>query len=1192
MKIIFKIPVGVCTSLRFIFKLKIALILFMAGTADISANEPFGQDDPLTVHVKNKSLIEVLDIIEKNTSYSFIYAVDDIDLYRRVSVNATEVPVQKVLDALFSKSGITYSIKDNHISLRKMGKGSTSPKKADKHNVQQDRVTISGQVTDVDGLPLAGVTVITPDRNYGVSTDIDGNYELTIPSDYEEVHFEYIGFKTFVINVTGITDASTANITMEIQVNALEEVMVTGYQTLSKERVSASFANVDKEVLETLPVTSPTQFLNGQVAGLEVKDNRVSIRGVSSFVNNSVLVVVDGFPISGGLQNVNPNNIESITVLKDAAAASIWGARSSNGVIVITTKKAAREKEESFQIEVNSFMRLADRIDLDYLNPIADASTQLDIERYLAGVNFAANPGSIDPPTVLDYDNASVMLTEGEYLESMRAIGYLTDEAVDARLAMLRGNNYQDDVNKYLLRNALTQQYNVALRGNSKKHNYNFSMLYNDTASGFVDSSSNNLTIDFNDTFRFNDWLTFNAGAFISYRKNNDSGANTGEIKALSAYDKLINPDGTYANNTSDINYGVRNYLNNFDFPYSWNYNLLQEVRNRDISSSSLQNRFQFGVDVKLMEGLSFNTKFQLERGETESRSYYGEDTYFVRKRINLASRFEAGEVSDVYFPLGDMIPNNRLGNSQSVNFRNQLNFNRTFSDKHDINFIAGVEIIENQSEGTILPEVFGASQYMNGVAQLPDMSETLDYGVFNNTTFLGILRNPRFIESKIRYFSAYGNLAYSFDNRYTVTGSIRTDASNIVSDDPKYRYQPLWSVGFNWNAANEGFMQNVNIFDRLNFRVSYGLNANAAVQTSNVTTINYFTGNLGNENSIYTSFNHGNPNLKWEITRTFNAGIDWAVFKSNLFGSIDLYNKQGEDLYYARSYPTTSGVDRLNVNYAGINNKGVEVTLGGNIDITPAISINSRANYTYNDNEITDLVNDNITLFNQRGSFTYFKGDAYRDLYVFRYDGYENDVPYVISQDGDRHPMNTPVPNTTNEDFPLLYNVGRTIAPHLMGWTNTIRIHDFSITSIITGKFGHVVQNGAIPYGRPSITGNRNFNENLVNYLDNESAPDFPGLINENTVANLQQQSRYTPFLESYVDSADFIRFNDLIINYNASRLLSKVNFLDNVNVYCNISNLGMIWTANKWNMDPEAPLGTLKPVTTYTFGLRMNIK
>lgn len=1056
---------------------------------------------------------------------------------------------------------------------------------------QREKIKVKGKVIDAQtGEFLVGVNVYVEGTTAGNITDVNGEFNFVLPINTNELTISYIGYKTQKILVG---DQREFKIFLENEVSSIDEVVVTGFQTISRERASGAFGSMDKEVMEVKPVQTTSSLLKGQVAGLDVTDKGVYVRGISTFKGSrSPLIVVDGFPIQGELSDINPNNIESINVLKDAAAASIWGARSGNGVIVITTKKAKVDSKDKMVISLNSWIRFSDKIDLDYANPIANSKDQLAIESFLINEYNKANAGTLQDPSDLTFQNTSIMRTEGEYLEAMKAIGYLSGDVVDQRINELSKINYKDDVNEYLLRHPVYQQHNLSIRGNNKKNNYSFSFLFDENKNNFVGNKDNNLSIDFKDIFYLNDRITLNAALYAKYQKENKSGASLSEIRGLAAYDRLVNPDGTYANNTADINFGTRNHLNNFDFPYDWNYNLLQEVRNRDLKSNQLKGRFQFGINIKIIEGLSFDSKIQLQKIKEETKDWYGEHTYKVRSMINQASRFENGVVSDVYFPKGDMITNDSFRDTESYNFRNQINFKKTFAEKHHIDVIAGTEMIQTKMNYTKLPDVFGASKHMTGTSKLPDMEDALDYGVIGNSTSLYIKRIPGFMFSDVRYFSAYGNLSYTYNDKYTVTGSVRTDASNIVSDDPKYRYTPLWSVGLNWNAVRENFIKELDFFDRLNVRFSYGINANVATSSCNVTTVEYGAGGLFNDYNMYSSFNHGNPDLRWETTKTINGGVDFSIRNSRLFGSIDVYNKKGEDLYYNRTYPSTSGVGNLQVNYAEIQNKGYEIVLGTKIPLADKISLVSKANYSYNKNEITDIENINVLLKDQKGFNEYVKNAAVGDLWAFKYAGYEDGVPYVVANDGTKHPMNTPTPNVTNQDFTLLYNQGHTIAPHILGWTNTINIKDLSLTTIITGKFGHVFSNNSLPFTRRSMVGSSNYNENLKQYLNNEKANDFPSLINASTIGNLQQQGLYTPFLSSFVDDASFIRFNDLIINYNVSRYLRKIEFLDNINIYCNINNLGMIWTANKWDMDPEYPKGYIKPQTTYTFGIKLNIK
>ena len=1168
---------------RHLIRYRVTAVLILLILCSFTA---FAQEQTVTVHLKNASLKQLFNSIEKQTTYRFSYRNLVLDEIRDITISQKDAPVSTVLNTALKGRNLEYSIVssktivvyDKQLPNRQTGK----------------KRSIKGVVFDGNGEPLIGATIKMKNSTLGTITDFNGEFQMVVPEG-ETLEFSFIGYLTKNLK---IGQQTSLKITLEENTHSLNEVVVTGFQTLSRERASGSFESVNKKLLDKLPATNVSGILTGQMAGVDVdKDGNINIRGISyiSKKYRSPLVVVDGFPIESGLESINPNNIESITVLKDAAAASIWGARSANGVIVVTTKED-KGNSGSVTVSFNAFTKIGSRIDLDYANPIADASHQLELEKYLMGEYYKYDPRSIYDPSNLTQQNINTQKTEGAYLYSMLNKGYLTEKEVEERVNQLRAIDYKDDVNKYLLRNPIYQQYNLSLRGNTKKSNYNFSILYDKNLSDFVGTENDRVVADFKDNFKINKRISLYGSVYLAINKSKDKSVGMDDIKSLASYDRLVNPDGTYNNHSTSMNYGMRNYMNLMNFPYSWNANLLQDMRDTDINSNTVEARLQGGINVKIIEGLNFSSKYQYEKIRTSSKSYYGPDTYTVRSLINTFSPISDDRVTvdASYYPKGGIRKSIGTKNIDAYNFRSQLDFKKSFKDKHEINAIIGTEIIENLDTSENRPWEFGVKPNSNAIAVLPDTRVIATDFTGEKSSMPHSIKSS-YLYSKRRYFSLYSNGSYTYDNKYTATFSVRTDASNIISSNPKYRYVPLWSAGFNWNAGDEEFVKSLSFIDRLNARVSYGLSAQGAIGSTNATTISSSVGDQFNDYNLIGGISqHGNPELRWEKTKNFDVGIDFSFLKNLIFGKVDFYNKQGFDLLYRKTLPSTLGFgSSMSMNYAGVLNRGFELQIGTQLNLAKDISWTSEANYSYNYNKITRLESGNTLVSSSVGTQTFFEGGTVSDYYAYKYDGYFEGVPYVIKQDGSHHPMNTSTPSMNNATAGILYNMGTTIAPHLLGWTNTFKIKDFTVMILLTGKFGHVFARQPI-FASPNASTLINFNKELPNYIDNRWAKDFPGMINVSNINQLRERNLYTNYLSSNIDNASFIRLNNIIFDYNLMNTLRNVSWLKKVkglNVYGQINNVGLLWTANKWNMDPEFIEGTIKPQTMYTIGVKVNI-
>ena len=1061
----------------------------------------------------------------------------------------------------------------------------------------QGQFEVSGTIKGTDGEVLIGAVVKIKGTNVATLTDFDGKYKINVAKGNSILEFIYLGEKT----EEKVGNRKIIDVTIST-VKTLETVVVTGFQTISRERASGAFESMNKKILDKIPSSDITSVLKGQMAGVDVgKNGSIIIRGKSTLsgTKNSPLIVVDGFPIEGGIETLNPNNIESVTVLKDGAAASIWGARSGNGVIVITTKAAKQGDKNELEVNFNSFVRIGNRIDLDYANPIADATQQLELEKYFAQELYKYSPGSVYGPDVLTSINANSQRTEGAYLYAMLNKGLMSSDEVAKRVSELQNIDYKDDVNKYLLRNPIYQQYNLNLRGSTSKNSYNFSILYDKNMTDFVGTDNNRIVTEFKNNYRLNKSITLFASGYLSVKNEQNNGSNIGEIQSLASYDRLVNPDGSYNNHSADMNYGMRNYMNGLPFTYSWDKNLLQDVRSRDCNRNIIQARFQGGFEIKLFKGLKFTSKYQFEKLRSQMSQYDGPDSYFVRSLINKYSEVSSDrtQVASSYYPKGGIRRGIINDNLDTHNLRNQFDYRQVFNNKHEVSFILGNEIIENNTNSVREPWEFGVNPEMNGVVKLPDTNTQAKNYAGSQEPFTHV-SIPNYDYTKRRYLSFYLNSSYTFDQKYTATFSIRTDASNIISSKAQYRYVPLWSAGLNWNAAEEKFISELGWFSRLNVRGSYGINAQDATGATNITTIYNEAGNRFNDYNIKGNVSsHGNPNLRWEKTKNFNVGIDYALRNGWLYGKVDLYRKKGVDLLYSRSLPSTMGFgDSMKMNYASMMNKGIELQIGTVVPIHKGISLTSELNYSYNNNEILDVESNNILVNDLAGSNSarkYIEGGRVGDYYAYVFDGYFNNTPYVLKKDGTRRSMNTPVPSTTNEEAQLLYNMGTTIAPHILGWTNTLQIDDFSVTAVITGKFGHVFAKSSV-FSGSGVGYQTSFNKDLPNYVNNRWASDYPGLINSSTMNQLNSRANYTRALSSNVDNASFIRLNNIIFDYNFSNICRNIKWMKGIGgikVYGEIRDLGLLWAANKWNMDPEYVEGLIKPATSYSIGIKINI-
>ena len=414
---------------------------------------------------KEATLKTVLKEMTKQTGYNFVYSEELINSNKQITLtlNTNAEPIEALLNKVFSGLSISYQIKGRQIALSPIVENSSQSEK---------KISIKGTIKDEAGVPLSGAYIyVKSNKSLMAYTDLNGNFSIQIPEKYvNNAVFvcSYIGMKQFELPVDG---RGFVHITMKTDERLLEDVVVTGYQTISKERATGSFDIINKKQLDK-PVSSPSTFIIGTTAGVQAKiadDGSASfeIRGKSTLnaTTSTPLVVVDGFPTEGGFSSVNPNDVESITILKDAASASIWGARAGNGVIVIKTKKPIKG---SLNVTFNTFIKSREKLDLSYVDPVASSADEIEYEQYMFGKYGAILGGGQVTQTDMVQKKYSLV----HLLINEARLGKISTAERDAKLEELSNIDYKDDLYKYVLRNPFSVQSNLSISGGTEKINF------------------------------------------------------------------------------------------------------------------------------------------------------------------------------------------------------------------------------------------------------------------------------------------------------------------------------------------------------------------------------------------------------------------------------------------------------------------------------------------------------------------------------------------------------------------------------------------------------------------------------------------------------------------------------------------------------------------------------------------------
>ncbi|WP_301709817.1 SusC/RagA family TonB-linked outer membrane protein [uncultured Duncaniella sp.] len=497
------------------------------------------QTKNVSLHTKEMKLENILQKMRKeNPGYKFLFNHEEIKNRGQKDIDLHNVPIDSALSVILQGTGLTYSIEKNIIVIRPI----TSARS------ENTQLTVSGKVIDSTGEPLAGVSVIIASTHEGCATDVNGLFNIKVPDAHSVLMFSMIGMEP---QAQMVGEQRVMNIIMHEITNMISEVVVTGYQDIKKEKMTGSVTTINAEKLKDRYTPNILDNLEGRVAGLSTYGGRPIIRGTGTLhASTSPLLVVDGLPIEGSLSDLNPYDIESINVLKDAAAAAIYGARASNGIIVITTKNA--RKNDKIDIDFSANLTIYENLNVDYAdNHYMTPEQQVDLESNYYDYYFFNNDGEISDPI----KNTASAISLGHMISPVRnayyqrALGNISQTDLESTLSSLKNNNFALDYAKAVLRRQVLQQYNLALRGSTEKMHNNLVINYKKDNAGRINNYNNWLNIYYKGSYDLTSWLTATVSINGIYNKKRDLGSNAtagyDDIWSMPSYTQLYNDDST-----------------------------------------------------------------------------------------------------------------------------------------------------------------------------------------------------------------------------------------------------------------------------------------------------------------------------------------------------------------------------------------------------------------------------------------------------------------------------------------------------------------------------------------------------------------------------------------------------------------------------------------------------------------------
>jgi TonB-linked outer membrane protein, SusC/RagA family len=1134
------------------------------------------QDISLTA--KNESLELVIKKLRAQTDYVIMAPSSTLAKTRPVTVNLKGVSIDQAMREIFKNQpdNLDYEIKGKNIIIRQRSEPDLNKTKGERPAKK------SGRILDQTGNPIAGATITSSKGGIGTSSNGSGLFEIAV-QDGDHVSIKMLGYEPQEIEVRGNfgdIHLAPSNIVMETA-----DVINTGYQSIPKERAVGSFVQVDNMLLNRSVSTNILDRLNGIVPGLakdeignfngEIQTNPnnrssgLTIRGKSTLLSSTdPLIVVDNFPFEGELSSINPNDIENITILKDASAASIWGARSGNGVIVITTKRGKRN--EAIKIDFSSNVTIAQRPDVYYNQNYIDSRNFIDIEQYLF------KQGYFDSD-LMDNSNYPVVSPSVEIMNLVKT-GAITDAEGQKRLDILRNSDVRKDWEKYIYQKALKQQYSLAMHGGTTNITYRLSAGYDKNKDEMVRNGSDRLTINTLNTYRPIKNLEIIAG--LNYAQSHTNLNNTFNQYSISGakysgsyfpYSMLADKEG----NPIDILYGFReNYLlqvaqQGFK---DWRYRPLQELLIADNRTKVNSILAKLSASYKILPELSATVNYQIEQQKISSRNHQTQESYYVRNFYNTFSVYDpaTNKVSSI-FPKGDILSLNDY-TWTSWNFRSQLNYDKRLG-KHSITALAGFESRELKTDGS-------GQSLLGYDDQFGTSNMALDYVTFYPTSPTGSSRLPS-PSSRIygvinRFLSYYANGSYNYNDRYTLTASVRTDGANLFGAKVNNRFTPLWSIGTGWKISNESFYHQ-EFLPYLNLRASYGFNGNTYRYGTALLTGRYGTALLTGAPSI-TNLTAPNPELSWERVKNLNLGLDFETKDNFVTGSIEYYNKTGIDLVQPTALAPQTGFTTYTANTAKTSTKGLDVNITANW-LRKELQWKTVFQYS--------LVKDKILRYDAPysdiTSFGGIVGKPLNALFAYRWEGLnpENGNPVGWLNGEMSEDYAALIANLKEED--IVYKGNRT--PTSFGsLRNDFTYKGFDLSFNITYFLGYSFRRSSIDPNYSSIL----TNQRHTDYINRWQKPGDEKNTNIPSLVYPEDYSRtaFYRLSETLISPGDHLRLQDFRLGYDMNTLLptSKIKW----NAFLYINNIGIIWRKNKNGLDPSV---INYPVPrTYSIGINAN--
>lgn len=1124
----------------------------------------------INVDVQNVSLAAVLQHIEKETGCNIAYINSVVDKYKGITVKLSNSTVQDILNDALKNTNLKYSIENSTITI--MQKVAS-----EKQQKPQQKVTVKGKIIDAETRkPIPGATVLLIGTTSGAISDEKGDF--VIKADVgQEMEITYVGMKSIIKKVTAtMTDLT---ITMDKDAMAVDDVIVTGYQEISKTRMTGSAESITSKDIANKGYSSVEDILKGQMAGVATMNisgrpgaqAQIRIRGINSLTGSSDPIwIVDGMPLQGdvpkismggtefeesvltsGIGNISPDDIESITVLKDAAATAIYGSRAANGVIVIKTKRGAVGKSYlSIQSSYNVSEAPTNRLQM------MNTDQKIDFERGI-------------------YNDFPGLNLGGRVQQILRNVdkGIFSKAAGEAEIDKLRKNdtNWFDEI----FRIAQSQTHSATLSGGSETTQFYANLAYSSQQGVMPNNKYETFGANLKLTHDFNKWLRINFDVRSSLRNDRSSASTVNPLE----YATFANPYERPYDDNGNYEYDRSSYpkLSTVRDGYKYDFNMIKDLNENNNNSRYISNQINLKLEATIMKGLMFSTMGTFSTSSNHTMKEFVPGSYSSKANSWLGDFYDEKEIPD-YLNNGKL--SETTSRSLGWTIRNQFEFARGFSDEtHYVNVLLGQEVSSNMGYGfaSMVPE--WSDVY--GVASYPDLN-----GMKINSN-LNISSLGSHNETQDRSVSFFVTGSYSFKDRYVASGSARLDGADIIGT--KNRFAPLWNVSGKWNIHNEKFMSSVKVFNQLAIRASYGYTGSIDRNALPFSVLRKVDNYTYDGVPIRDRYDPSNPSIKWQRKRDFNIGMDVSMLTNRINLTVNYYDNVTKNLIDKETVAASTGRQEVTANVASLTNTGWEISLRTLNVKTKDFSWTTSFNFTQNKNMVTDTYYKDLTDFpvtnaSADASYNmYIQGQSVSSFYGFRYAGVDpltgGTLAYIDGFDDNGKRL-----GSLNSEGRYVYNMdqGDTYTTQMV---NAARVYLGESYPPITGGFSTQFN-----YKRFSLSANFTFmtGHYIKSFQSFNDSDDYTVYASQRNVLPVEANRWRNPgdmtnipgystsrieyiyqVMDAKFEKGRFLKCNNISLGYNVPQELCEKLKISSVRLNFNMSNVFTL--TNYRGIDPE---------------------